>query len=120
MMQLSKQTFYFLACLAFTGSAFAHAMLDSAKPGAGAVLEMPPAAIVLHFDSTLETAGSRISVDNAAGKPVVTGPVDHDKQDDSSLRLRLPTLPPGHYHVNWQAVTHDGHRSVGDYTFTIH
>jgi len=40
-------------------------------------------------------------------------------RERASLRLALPTLPSGEYRVTWQAVARDGHRTSGDYTFTI-
>jgi len=101
------------------GDACAHVMLDSAQPGAGALLETPPAAIVLHFDGVLDTTSCRIRVEDALGKPVVTGPIHSDGQRGSSLRLKLPVLAPGRYHVHWLAVARDGHRTSGDYVFTI-
>jgi methionine-rich copper-binding protein CopC len=35
------------------------------------------------------------------------------------LEVSLPSLPTGNYHVFWSVVARDGHRTEGDYTFTI-
>jgi len=94
-------------------------MLESAKPGAGAILETPPAAITLHFDSILEPVFCRITVKNTTDNHVVTGPVQSGGRDGTSLRMVLPALPAGHYRVIWLAVSPDGHRTSGDYTFAI-
>jgi hypothetical protein len=33
--------------------------------------------------------------------------------------VSLPSLSPGTYRVIWSVVARDGHRTEGDYTFTI-
>ncbi len=39
--------------------------------------------------------------------------------DAMLLEVSLPPLSPGIYRVIWNVVARDGHRTEGDYTFTI-
>jgi copper resistance protein C len=42
-----------------------------------------------------------------------------NSEDPKLLEVSVPRLPPGTYRVFWKAVTRDGHRSTGDYSFVI-
>ena len=116
--RLIQSTGVLLVILAKAG-AFGHTMLESAEPGAGAELTVAPAAIVLHFGSSLESASCRIMVKDALGNRIVTGPLRNDAQSQTSLRVSLPPLTPGRYRVSWLAVGRDGHRTNGAYVFTF-
>ena len=113
------QLLYLLVGAVITADVSAHAMLESAEPGAGARLEKPPTSVVLHFDSMLEAVFCGITVKSITDDRTITGPVQSADRERASLRLALPTLPSGEYRVTWQAVARDGHRTSGDYTFTI-
>jgi hypothetical protein len=39
--------------------------------------------------------------------------------DSTILEVSLPPLPPGNYRVFWSVVARDGHRTEGDFPFTI-
>ncbi len=42
-----------------------------------------------------------------------------DPSNPTLLQVSLPKLPPGIYRVMWNVVARDGHRTIGDFTFTI-
>ena len=101
-----------------TPCSLAHTMLDRAQPPVGAVLSASPPAILLHFDSRIESSVSSIHLFAADGSPVPL-PAQHQKEAQGVLSVALPALLPGTYRVVWQAFGLDGHRTHGDYRFTI-
>lgn len=105
--------------MTITGVAFAHAFLETASPGAGARVEEPPAKLVLSFTEPIEGADVGVQVFNAAGALLAS---DKDPQtviDWATITLALPKLAPGSYHVVWDVELGGGHRTKGDYHFTI-
>jgi methionine-rich copper-binding protein CopC len=96
--------------------AFAHAFLNHADPGAGAVLRSPPRKVVLVFSEKLQLASSGVGVTNSAGGRVEAGTV---VIDGNSIVAPLRPLPPGRYRVVWHAVSLDNHRTQGAYSFVI-
>jgi methionine-rich copper-binding protein CopC len=60
-----------------------------------------------------------IIVQDASGKKVDSGDGRVSPIDDTLLEVGLPALAAGTYRVIWNVVARDGHRTSGDYTFTI-
>jgi len=109
----------FLACLAIVvpvTPALAHAFLQHASPGAGAVLANPPKEIVLEFSESLEPTFSGIAVSDAAGHDVAAA---HAVITGGSMHVALNSLAAGSYRVAWRAVSVDTHRTEGAYSFTV-
>ena len=83
-----------LACCVLAGlaaPASAHALLDHAKPGAGAVLHAPPASVTLLFSDDLDPESTVAVVDAsghsvAAGRVTVSGNPDRTKPREIYLR----------------------------------
>ncbi len=101
-------------------AANAHAFLDHASPKPGAVLNTPPGQIVLIYDRGIEPAFSWVRLENAESDQLIgTEKAKADPEDASKLTLSIPELPPGTYRVSWSVVARDGHRTEGDYTFTV-
>ena len=103
----------------FSQVAAAHASLKSSSPAAGATVEVAPKEISLTFSEKLEEAFSVVTVKDAAGKDVANAKAKVDAADGTTLHLEVPTLSSGAYSVQWVAVSHDGHRSTGDFKFTV-
>jgi methionine-rich copper-binding protein CopC len=106
------------AALLLTSTAFAHAHLVSSEPAANAEVAAP-AEVTLHFTEPLEPAFSKIALADANGKPAAPAASQVDKQDARVMHLPLPQLGAGHYAVHWSAVATDGHRTQGDFAFTV-
>lgn len=101
------------------GVAFAHAFPDHADPKVGSTVPAPPSLVRIWFDSALEPVFSSIRVQNASGKVVDNKDGHVDSSNVTLLEVTVPKLPPGSYRVFWSVVARDGHRTAGDYTFTI-
>ena len=108
----------FLAAIA-PSPAVAHAQLDRAAPPVGATVKSPPQEISLIFSERVVPGLSSIRLSGLAG-PLDTGPIVGDSADRRRLILHLPhLLAPGRYRVRWTAVSVDGHRTEGDFTFSV-
>jgi methionine-rich copper-binding protein CopC len=96
----------------------AHAKLQSAMPAANSAAASPT-SIMLHFNEKLAPKLSGFEVNMADGMKVDITPV----VDSSGMMLTAPVktkLMAGTYKVTWHAVTtDDGHRTTGEYTFTV-
>jgi len=99
--------------------AWAHVFPDRSVPKVGSVVDHSPDQVRIWFGGALEKAFSRLRVKNAQGKQVSKGDGQVAGKDDTLLETALPSLSPGRYHVYWSVVGRDGHRTMGDFTFTI-
>jgi methionine-rich copper-binding protein CopC len=108
-----------IALLVAAGAAEAHAALQLASPRVGSGVARSPAEVRMWFSETLEPAFSRAqllgpSAPEAAGKAVV------DPSDRRQLVLPVTApLPAGRYQVKWAVVSADGHRTEGDFGFSV-
>lgn len=97
---------------------WAHAFPAAEHPGAGTSLDASPAAVVIDFDSPIESLFAKLEVVDGSGYEENAGPpkVGHNHRE---LRVALKPLAPGQYTVTWGVVAEDGHRTEGSYTFTV-
>jgi methionine-rich copper-binding protein CopC len=110
-----------LAALSLAASqAFAHAQLVRADPRVGSTVSAAPQRIWLRFDEVLRPAGSGVELVQPDGRAVVLTPLRQDPKDVRAVIAPLPAdLPAGRYQVRWRALSPDGHRTQGDFSFTI-
>lgn len=100
--------------------AWAHAHLKQAAPADKAVVATAPASVTASFSEGLEPAFSSLTLLDAAGKPAATAKAAPAPGDDKTLVLPVPKdLPAGAYTVKWQALSKDGHKTDGAWTFTV-
>ena len=99
---------------------FAHAYPDHADPKVGSTVSAAPSIVRIWFDSDLEPLFSTIMVHAAKDNTMVdNGDGRVDPHDPTLLEVSVPSLPPGSYIVLWSVVARDGHRTSGNFTFTI-
>lgn len=111
--------FYLASLLTLSGVAHGHAFPDHSDPRVGATLSSQPAGAYIWFDGDLEPAFSRITVQDVGGKRVDQGNSRVNPSNSVLLEVGLPPLQPGTYRIIWNVVSRDGHRTSGDYTFTV-
>jgi methionine-rich copper-binding protein CopC len=104
--------------LVWTPAVLAHAFPEEMQPGAGAVLHAAPKQVRIRFDSRVEQEFSVIVVKDASGERI-SGRTKIDPVSRKTLEVSLPELTPGEYHVYWNVVSWDGHRTKGDYVFHV-
>ncbi len=109
-----------LSCLcALPEPSFGHAFPDHAEPRVGSTVSVSPPAVRIWFDGDLEPVFSTIVVHDANGRAVDKGDGRVDSSDPKLLEVSLPPLQAGAYRVLWNVVARDGHRTQGEFTFTV-
>jgi len=102
-----------------TAEVWAHAFPDHSEPRVGATVNVAPVLVRIWFDGALEAAFSTLHIQNTNGQLVDKGDGHVDPSDPTLLEVSLSSIPSGTYRVLWSVVARDGHRTEGDYTFTI-
>ncbi|SPQ00918.1 Copper resistance protein CopC [Candidatus Sulfobium mesophilum] len=97
----------------------AHAFPDHSDPKVGSTVAGSPSQVRIWFDGDLEPAFSTLMVHNADGKMIDKRDGRVGPADPRLLQVSVPSLPPGTYLVIWNVVARDGHRTNGQFSFTI-
>lgn len=101
-------------------SAWAHAHLTHQYPAANAEVIAAPQAITLNLSESIEPGFSGAKVIGSKNENIKTLPAKRNEQDKTQLIVPLAdALKPGSYTVNWHVVSVDGHKTKGQYTFTV-
>ena len=110
-----------LATLAVTLSplALAHASLVDSFPAKGQVMTGSPAEIRITFNEHVEARYCRIKLVSGAGKNFDADRPAADKANPNAIVAAIPVLKPGTYSARWTAVGGDGHKTHGDFKFTV-
>lgn len=124
---MKSKPFYFVMLLlgllwlsGAVASVLAHANLTRSTPPAGAVLSESPPFILLEFTEPLDPSVSSVSLVNADGVELVSGPGDVDESNAHLLRLPLPPLADGAYSAIWRVRSLvDGHVTEGIVGFSV-
>lgn len=101
-----------------TSQAWAHAKLDSTTPAADSTVSSPK-TIQAHFSEAIESKLSslKLATSDGAAVPVMSM---NDAKDPATLSIMPNTaLKPGAYKVTWSAVSDDGHKTQGTFSFTV-
>jgi copper resistance protein C len=99
--------------------AWGHAFPEHSEPKVGATVAVAPSRVRIWFDGALEPVFSSMQVQDAGGRRVDKGDGHVDAADATLLEASLMPLPPGTYRVIWGVVARDGHRTEGDFRFTV-
>ena len=105
--------------VAVTPLAFAHASLVASFPAKGQVMTGSPTEIHLTFNERVEARYCRIKLVSDAKKNFDADRASADKTNPNSIIAAVPVLKPGVYSVRWTAVGGDGHKTHGDFSFTV-
>ena len=107
-----------LVTAALAGPAFAHAHLESATPADKATVAAP-GELDLNFSEDLNLKFTGIKVTGPAKAVVKTG---NGMLMNKNKTLMVPVsgkLAAGTYKVEWHALSADGHKTKGSYSFTV-
>ena len=105
--------------LAAPAVAHAHAALLKASPSPSVEVNRAPAAVSLTFSEAVEPRFAIVSVTNAAGQQVTSGPPHRSPANPDVLVTPLKQIPPGWYLVYWRVISVDGHPVRGAFTFAV-
>jgi len=98
-----------------TAAAHAHAYLDHANPRVGSSVRTAPGEVTLWFSQNLESSFSTATVSNSSGARVDQGA----RVAGSVIHVRVRSLPPGTYRVNWRVLSVDTHTTEGSFSFRV-
>lgn len=104
-----------LAPFAVSGTAYAHARLDTASPAVGSTVGSSPSQVTLHFTEGLEPKFSGAQIHAGSGARVDTG----SSVSGSTMRIGIKKLGPGTYTVQWHALSVDTHKTQGSFSFHV-
>ena len=110
------------AIMAVGGSnmALAHAFPKTEEPSAGVTIKAPPTMVSITFTESVDAHFSGIIVENAKGQRVDDGDTKRDPNNDRRLSVGLKQpVASGSYKVIWHALSTDGHRTEGSYSFSV-
>jgi methionine-rich copper-binding protein CopC len=98
--------------------ASAHAKLTSTTPLADSTVSSPK-LIQVHFNEAVEVKMSSLKLATSDGTAVAAMAMN-DAKDPATLSI-MPNMPlkAGLYKVTWSAVTDDGHKVQGAFSFTV-
>lgn len=100
--------------------AFAHAHLKDQLPAEGAALEQAPEAITLNFSEGIEVNFTKVNVTDANKQVIKMGKAALDPSNNTKVIIPVESkLAAGKYDVQWSVVSVDGHKTKGNYSFTV-
>ena len=109
--------FTLLLAVTATPLAQAHAKIESSQPKANSELASAPTEIRLQFNEVLEPAFSKIELVGANESRVALPKIAVDKVNPKVMFAAVPALKAGQYQVRWSAMTNDGHKVKGQFSF---
>ncbi|HHT0494899.1 TPA: CopC domain-containing protein YobA [Raoultella planticola] len=110
----------FFAGFLVSTAALAHAHLQQQTPAADSTVTASPESLTLSFSEGIETAFSAVTLTGPQQKAVATGKLAHS--DSNKAQLIVPLTQPlsaGEYTVDWHVVSVDGHKTKGQYHFSV-
>jgi len=109
-----------IATLGASPAVFAHAHLKTQYPAADKEVTTAPKVLTLDFSEGIEPKFSGIKLTGPADAIIQTGKVERNAQNEKQMIVPLESaLQPGAYTVEWHVVSVDGHKTQGNYHFTV-
>jgi methionine-rich copper-binding protein CopC len=100
--------------------AAAHAKYNSSNPGANAVLKAAPSAVTVSFLENVNPVGSDLTIYDATGKVVSTGPAQVSHSNTKMMVVGMKGDGSDNYMVVWRTVSlDDGAPDIGAFNFFI-
>lgn len=100
---------------------WSHAVLKASTPASGAEIAPSQVDLKLVFNEPLEDRFCSVSIVAANGQVVASPVLKAEEKDPSTLTATVPTgsLSAGRYSLRWSAMGRDGHRTKGEFGFTV-
>ena len=109
-----------LLSLGLATSAHGHANLVNATPAANSMAMRPPTELRLKFSEGIEVKFTKVKVIGPDKGTIEAGALKLDPNDNTVVIVPLMSpLPNGTYTVDWQALSLDGHKTKGEFGFTV-
>ena len=99
---------------------FAHAHLQQQTPAANSEVSPAPQTLTLNFSEGIEPAFSGVTLTGPEKRIIPVGKAVRNEKDNTQLVIPLnETLGDGLYTVEWHVVSVDGHKTKGQYQFSV-
>lgn len=99
---------------------WAHAHLQQQTPAANTEVTSAPQMLTLNFSEGIEANFSGVKLTGPDKQVIGTGKATRSENDKTQMRVPLTkTLTPGLYTVEWHVVSVDGHKTKGQYQFSV-
>ena len=109
-----------LACgFAAAPRVLAHAIVLESSPTHDAALTESPGRIILRFNSRIEAALSRVTIETANGKAIALPAARDTGSEVNRLVVPVGPLAPGTYIVRYRVLAADGHVTEGALRFSV-
>ena len=106
-----------LLAVCLPAQAFAHASIQGSSPGPRERLDRPPREVAIFFDQSVKVFPGGVHVYDMKGHELAYGLRTRD--DGRTLVAGVRPLDKGAYTVRWQALSADGHKVAGVFTFGV-
>ena len=103
---------------ALATEASAHSLLKSSAPAADSSVAAVE-QVELTFSGSVNPRFSNVTISSVAGEPVKTGKADVSADGHTLLVPLSAPLSAGQYTVNWDALSKDGHKVNGKFSFSV-
>lgn len=101
-------------------SVWAHAHLQQQIPAANSEVSPAPTALTLNFSEGIEPGFSGVTLTGPDKRIIPVGKAARSESDNAQLIIPLnETLGGGLYTVEWHVVSVDGHKTKGQYQFSV-
>lgn len=122
--KLLRSRIFSVACVLATGlisqQALAHAHLKTETPSADSQVSVAPTELTLGFSEGIEPNFSKVELVGPNNQPIKTDALKLATNDNTQALIALPTpLTSGKYVVSWHVVSVDGHKTQGNYSFSV-
>ena len=99
---------------------FAHAHLQQQTPAANSEVSPAPQTLTLNFSEGIEPGFSGVTLTGPEKRIIPVGKAVRNEKDNTQLVIPLnETLGDGLYTVEWPVVSVDGHKTKGQYQFSV-
>lgn len=99
---------------------FAHAHLQQQTPAANSEVSPAPQTLTLNFSEGIEPGFSGVTLTGPDRRIIPVGKAVRNEKDNTQLVIPLnEALGDGLYTVEWHVVSVDGHKTKGQYQFSV-
>ena len=99
---------------------FAHAHLQQQTPAANSEVSPAPQTLTLNFSEGIEPGFSGVTLTGPDRRIIPVGKAVRNEKDNTQLVIPLnEALGDGLYTVEWHGVSVDGHKTKGQYQFSV-
>ncbi len=101
-------------------SVWAHAHLEQQTPAANSEVSPSPQSLTLNFSEGIEGHFSGVTLKGPNQQNIAIGKAVRNENDKKQLIVPLTeSLTSGLYTVEWHVVSVDGHKTKGQYQFSV-